>query len=774
MPNRILSVIVFLVIAILSFSFSQKVIIEDFENYISDYVSQEPQLPKVVRLNQDLDYLSIYRMYKLQMVGSIEKKESSTTIAGLLTRHLGAFTDIDDFRDNDDRIAYSAFLAWVLTDISGKPFETYTLNEMPAYLEVFNSYTTRVRSMAETVYKEWIAFALGLVKSKPEAFPEELTITNSFSSFNLAVDAPAESEQEILSLSDTRILEALNSTISTLSSKEYRVDTLVDEEVNRLAIQTAMDLAQISGPEMMASGRELFRLWLLRSMALIDYAPFFPESIPVKPKELAGFELGTEPDDSEYRELMDVLEENPEIKAQVFEKIQMGAQLLSIKQFTPVGLIENDITSEVRKIIPIQTNIMGRIRNELSANLVSSVEKKIDLWWLRIVAYALMVVLGFTLFNSVKKYLLGTIIILETLYIFFIGNIAVGIFDLSLHSIVALPAFAFAFILTVSSLMNRRKRNRVLLLKLLMLVLIAILPFLNLFNEQTELSMDSFDGFYDSVYYSTLKSDVFLAPESMISLQTRELNSLVSSELNTLKRVLRIIITNKLNSFSSEAGLTYSIDANGRLRVTAPAFSEYLSIENQAVYASELQDLTKDINSFIRDSNRNSKGYANAVSKLLDTSETIVKYAGQTMRKDFTTSLEDTLGSRPELSIALDDYHQRIDPLLESKPLPIPVKVYRVPEFAALVVALFLLTITLFVVKKPVISYIHLAVIVVFLLIQLPGLSDLNLFVQGGSPMLSVPIEPSINILFLVVFAGIIVLSVLWILLSHKKGSVVE
>ncbi|HNU23775.1 MAG TPA: hypothetical protein PKN37_05870, partial [Mesotoga sp.] len=90
MPNRILSVIVFLVIAILSFSFSQKVIIEDFENYISDYVSQEPQLPKVVRLNQDLDYLSIYRMYKLQMVGSIEKKESSTTIAGLLTRHLGA------------------------------------------------------------------------------------------------------------------------------------------------------------------------------------------------------------------------------------------------------------------------------------------------------------------------------------------------------------------------------------------------------------------------------------------------------------------------------------------------------------------------------------------------------------------------------------------------------------------------------------------------------------------------------------------------------------
>ena len=260
----------------------------------------------------------------------------------------------------------------------------------------------------------------------------------------------------------------------------------------------------------------------------------------------------------------------------------------------------------------------------------------------------------------------------------------------------------------------------------------------------------------------------------MIRLQTRDLNSLVSSELNTLKRILRVVIPNKMNSFSTAAEMSFSVDSNGRLRVAAPAFSEYFSIENQTTYISELQGLTKDIDSFIRDSNRNSRNYSTSVTTLIATSESIVTYAGQKMREDFTNSLETELGSKPELATALNDYHEEIDPLLENNPSPVPVKVYRVREFAALIVALLLLAITIFVVRRPIISYINLAVIVVYFFLVLPGISSLNLFVQGGSPVLRVTINPSIHVLFLIVFAGIIVLSVLWILLSHKKGSVSE
>jgi len=772
-PKRLLSVIVFLAIAILSFSFSQKVIIEDFKAYVEDYNKEAPSLPKVLKLIEDLDYLSVYRLYKLQMVGSIEKKESSTTIAGLLTRHIEAF-DESEFRDIDDRIAYSAFLAWVLTDISGKPFEIHTLNEMPAYLEVFNTYSSRVREMAGEVYKEWIAYSLGLIETKPGLFPDELLVTDSFSSYSIEADAPYDSEKEILSLSNRSVIDALNSAISTISNREYSVSSLVDEEVNRLAVQTAMDLSQVGNAEIMSSGRELFRLWLLRSIGLIDKAPFYPESVEIRVKDIPGFEIDSIPEDSYFQDLMDILEENQELRSQIVEKIQMGAQLLSLKQFTPTSLIESDIESEVRKIVPIQANIMGGIRNELSKSLVSSIDKRIDLWWLRILAYALIAILGFTVVPAMRKYVIGIIIILETLYIFFIGEITTGIFDLSLHSVVALPAFAFVFILAVAAAFNRRKRSRILILKLLLLFLIALLPFMNLLNEQPELLMDNFEGFYDSVYYSTLKNDVFLAPESMISLQTRDLNSLVSSELNSFKRVLRVIIPNKMNSFSTAAEMSFSVDSNGRLRVAAPAFSEYMSIENQNTYVSELEGLTKDIEGFIRDSERNRKGYEAALSTLIDTSERIVSFAGSRMREDFSNSLETELQSKPELEVALDDYREKMAPLLNDAPSSVPVKVYRVPEFASLVVALLLLSITLFVVRKPVISFINLAVITAYFLIVLPGIDTLNLFVQGGSPMLRISIEPSVNALFLTVFAGIIALSVLWILLSHKKGSVVE
>jgi hypothetical protein len=72
------------------------------------------------------------------------------------------------------------------------------------------------------------------------------------------------------------------------------------------------------------------------------------------------------------------------------------------------------------------------------------------------------------------------------------------------------------------------------------------------------------------------------------------------------------------------------------------------------------------------------------------------------------------------------------------------------------------------------ISLINIVVMSIYFVISLTGMKELTLFVQGGSPVLNITVDPSINALFLIVFAGIIVLSVLWVLLSQKKGSVSE
>jgi hypothetical protein len=208
---------------------------------MNDYQREAPELQKIKKLEEDLNYLSVYRLYKLQMVGSIEKKESATTIADLLSRHLESLP-VEDFSSNDDRIAYSAFLAWVLSDFSGKAFQVGTLNEMPAYLSTFNSFTSQVRSMAEAVYKEWMAYALGLVKDEPSAFPGELKKTDVFAQYSLKADADEKSEREILSLSSSQIYGLLNSSIDTIGKREYNVSSLVEEEVKRFAVQATLEI----------------------------------------------------------------------------------------------------------------------------------------------------------------------------------------------------------------------------------------------------------------------------------------------------------------------------------------------------------------------------------------------------------------------------------------------------------------------------------------------------------------------------------------------------
>ena len=69
------------------------------------------------------------------------------------------------------------------------------------------------------------------------------------------------------------------------------------------------------------------------------------------------------------------------------------------------------------------------------------------------------------------------------------------------------------------------------------------------------------------------------------------------------------------------------------------------------------------------------------------------------MREDFSNSLETELQSKPELEVALDDYRERW-PLLNDALLQFQLKGLQSSQFASLVVALLLLSITLFVVRN--------------------------------------------------------------------------
>lgn len=170
----IVLILVFLSLIIATaFSFDTAKATKAFKTYVEDYKKEQSQLPVILKLKEDLKDLALYRLYKLQIAGSVEKKESTTTIPDLLTDHMKAL-DESYFSTGEEKIAYSAFLSWVVSDVSGKKFQVGTINEMPAYSLTFNGYSSRIRTVAPQVYESWIAYSLGLLKNALQAFQREI------------------------------------------------------------------------------------------------------------------------------------------------------------------------------------------------------------------------------------------------------------------------------------------------------------------------------------------------------------------------------------------------------------------------------------------------------------------------------------------------------------------------------------------------------------------------------------------------------------------------
>lgn len=155
MNKRSILLILFLSFIIFVFPVDKEIVLEDFNEYVSDYKRDESTLEEVVQLKSDLENLALYRFYKIQMVGSVEKRESSTTMAELLSAHMDSLPE-GIFVDYNEKIAYSAFLAWVLSDISYADFQLGTINEMPAYANSFSDYVNLAQNRAVEVYKAWI------------------------------------------------------------------------------------------------------------------------------------------------------------------------------------------------------------------------------------------------------------------------------------------------------------------------------------------------------------------------------------------------------------------------------------------------------------------------------------------------------------------------------------------------------------------------------------------------------------------------------------------
>ncbi|AKI96967.1 hypothetical protein [Kosmotoga pacifica] len=762
MSKRPVVVVFLLLLVVTAFSFDTLKAEKAFKVYVEDYERESSKLPIILKLKEDLKDLALYRLYKLQIAGSIEKKESTTTIPDLLTAHMKSL-DESFFSSEEEKIAYSAFLAWVVSIVSGKNFQIGTINEMPAYSLTFNSYSSRIRSSAPRVYESWVAYALGLLKERPEGFPDgRLPTPKTFSDFDLDIVSDIEEQQEIASITDAEILRQLSEAIEMISAKEYNVSVLFNDKVEeRVNFITSKLPSELTGLE--ESTRNLLKLWIFRSLSLIPDAPYFPESLPIETLEISGF-INTIPlEDPNYEKISEIIKANNLMMMQ----LNFALKMIARNDYSPVGLIEADINSEAKKMVAPLLSTLGQIRNELSAVFVSSVSKKISLGWLRILFYILIVALAFTYLQFLKKYLVYIIVGFETFYLLFISNPNQSTLDLSLYAIVIIPLFVFAILITLGRVLSK-KRKVIDIAALILIVFASILPFVKLYKNVPELSMEKFPEFYESIYYDTLKEDLFVSPNSLFNIEVRKLTSLISAELNELKRSYRVVIPNMLNDLAKNTETKFSVSGT-RLRVTMPAFDEYLSIEKEPTYISNFEDLQKAFKSFVRNSKSNFSQYNKVLNNVENMAEEIVLYAGEPLRADFEEYLEKTLGAKPEYAVAIDNIEEAIIDELNAQPIAATIAPYKVPGFAVLLLGIFILVATTVIFKNFYLSLLEGMLIVAAFIGNISN-KNLEIFVQAGTPYLKLSVNTGISVWFFTLFTVIIVLAEIFAFTSYKKG----
>ncbi|MFO7881416.1 MAG: hypothetical protein R6U52_02625 [Kosmotogaceae bacterium] len=766
MNKRSILLIVFLAFIISAFPIDKEVILKDFNEYVTDYKREESTLEEVIQLKSDLKNLALYRFYKIQMVGSIEKRESSTTMAELLSSHMDSLPE-GFFSEYNERIAYSAFLAWVLSEISYADFQLGTINEMPAYAKSFSNYVNLAQDRATKVYKAWILYSLGLNSEKPPEFPVDLNKTDSFDQWKIdSVQIDKELANDVIWFTEETIIKELNSIIDNISSNSYNASSIFIEMVQERARIVANNLPE----NIREKAKKLFEYWIYRSFSLVEKAPAYPEQLPVTELNISGFENPFHDSQVSFEDVINFLDSNPNIMTQTITNLRVQKMMIQREDFTPTKLIEKDVENEVNKIKSTIAIQMGHTKDELSVKLIEANEAKLNLDWLRFVGYIIFAILSVVYFKILKRYFVPIIITAEVVYVVFFANLITNIVNISVYSSFVLPLLLFTGIIYVSKLLTRRKEKTVLdFLALALVILIIIVPFIKLYNEVPEISLDEHPEFHESVYYDTLKYDIFDSDNSLLNREIDDLTSLISSEFTELRRAYGVLLGNTFNSFAKESDSEITV-TNNRVRVLIPSYSEYFSIENHDEYISQFNELHRRLKEFSRTSMANYKNYLSMIDQVINRSETIVKYSSSYLKDDFKDYLNEKLGNKPQFEESLAHVEKSLKDEFDAKPEPGTVRTYSSVGFQGLLIGLMLFGPFTVLFKKPLFIIMISVVLVIGLVLCLINANMLNIFVHSSAPILETQTSSYMSILFLILYSCIIVVSLIYAFTLYKKG----
>ncbi|KAF2956672.1 hypothetical protein [Marinitoga sp. 38H-ov] len=158
--KKVIFTIIFSLIALSMFSLNMDDIKSYYTTYINEYESNSENLNWFFT---ELKNLGLYKFYKTQMVGSAEYTDRPSYIS----KHLSTISENHSFKSLEEEIAFSGFLAYVESKLSGKTLKEETIRSLPAFYLALEEYSSYLQDNGFLYIKNAIAYSLGLVKDSP-------------------------------------------------------------------------------------------------------------------------------------------------------------------------------------------------------------------------------------------------------------------------------------------------------------------------------------------------------------------------------------------------------------------------------------------------------------------------------------------------------------------------------------------------------------------------------------------------------------------------------
>ena len=626
-------------------------VVDIFEDYIKDYKRADSRLPEVVKVKEELRNLAVYRLYKIQMVGSLEKRELSLTTSDFMTK----LYDVYAPEDLQKRIAFSAFLAYLASELSGHRTTLSSIMKLPAFSKSFDLYRQLVRKKFYNLFIHDVAYLLGIV--------------------------------------ETPYIEGLQG------------KKVAD-----------LDMGGVPLPE-------------VRSLSFEDPLGFV---------------------NSDFLKLM--VQRTKELKERISQREIEPRRILAELRRVSLSLI-NERT--------------GQMQNEIANQLVSVIPKRINLWWIKWLIYAGLIVLVVRK-RKLYKILIPSMLTFEGVYILVFMDPFFSRLDAYIYGVSVLPVFIFSALLFLPRVFKKFDWVHSILIATIFVVLLGF--FVPLYDGAAELRMDAFPTFHDSVYYEMLKEDVFLGDIAQVRRDMVSLRSTVAKEVNQTRGVVRK--TEKFFNDLIEEGAVKSVRKIGTTyRLLLPTFSEFYDTINAQNYRDRFASFANFLSSFNVESRSRLKEVRRTYAKLENAFSKIIRYGDEKFRTDLWNYVDRNLRKQAYTASYGKMLMEEMEELRNVEPEPAKIRVFQIRHGIIMLLGLMVGT-SFLVILKSRMSVIFYVVSLVAALWSMFTWKHLRIFVQFGIPLLEVKVSEGYVWFFPVMVMIVSIFTIVTSLLLRRRLTV--